>query len=861
VAVTGSILFIGSGNTDEKFIINLAEKVISYNQDYAIEKVFVQTDKQFYQPGERIWFKAYIGSTFHGDLRAISKDLFIRVFDDFGNEIIWKRFPVTNNMAHGVITVPQSAEEGKYTFTAFTGWMKNMEAEDVYHNDIVICKDNQRHLLIDAKLNENNYNSDGEIGLDFSVRTKELQPAGNAKYSYSVNCFDEVIIKGKGETDSEGKGTISFKLPVNTRGKLVTLKLEAKYSGATSGIVRLIQCANNNVDLGFYPESGNIVAGLTNRIAFRATDSYGFPFDFEGNLYNDNNEPVCQIKSSYQGTGDFQFIPESEQYRVKITGPAGIDREFLLPRVNTDGLLLTYEGIKDNSIIITAASGNPDEILETYWIGRMNNNIYWGMIINFKGNRKVEIPLINFPPGILQISVFNRDKLLLAERTIFIDKSKEHVVNVRTNKIKYGPREKVTVILNAENTNQDTVRANISLSVAHKDLVNNPYNLCSLLNSHPVNCNLSSESADLVSMADPQVLTGNIDLLMMVSRLKWISYSDLLKDDIIKEYPYYKQDGLSGFVVDKKGNPVNKATIQFIHAPNKQIYETATDENGIFNILFADDIVDFNFLTLSIPDEVIRQKDQIIVDNIFSGKVLEYFTVNEENWDIRKTKDLIKYNNPDIIYSGKYKKISKDKIVIEQKKKYDRIHYAGYTNVLDIIKEMKTFTLINNQIVFQGGINSLNFQQGALIVIDGVKTGTDIGVLQSISTSDIENINISTNVVDIHEYTGLNSQGIIEITTLTGKNKLEEARIKKDDLIDLSAYDFEFQSPDYEIETDVREDLRTTIYWNPDLVIDPGLETIISFYTSDIKGEYVGRIEGLRNDGIPVSAEFRYKVE
>ncbi len=861
MAVAGSILFISSGDTDEKFIINLAEKVIRYNQNYAIEKVFVHTDKQFYQPGEHIWFKAYIGSTSDRDFRAISNDLFIRIFDVFGNEIIWKRFPVRNNTAYGVVTIPRSAASGKYIFTAFTGWMKNMEAEDVYHNDIIIGKDYQRNLLVNLQFDKNNFNSDEEIRADFSARTKQFQPAVNAKYLYSVNCFDEVIIKGKGETDNEGNGTISFKLPAETRDKLVTLKLEVKQSGATASIVRLVQCANNNIDLTFYPEGGNIVAGLTNRIAFRAADAFGFPFDFEGNLYNENNEKICQIKSSYQGMGDFMFIPESEQYRVKITRPAGINREFLLPRVNTDGLILFYEGIKDNSIIITARAGNPDEIMETYWIGRMNSNIYWGTISNFRGYRKIEIPIINFPPGILQISVFSRDKQLMAERTVFVDKSKENYVSARTNKAKYGPREKVTVTLAAENAGQDSARTSISMSVAHRDLVNNPYNLCSSLNSIPVNCNLSEESADLYTLVDPKDLHGNIDLLMMVSRLKWIGYDELMKDVIIKEYPHYQQDGLSGFVIDKKGNPVNKATIQFIHVPNKQIYEATTNENGIFNISFADDIVDFNFLTISVPENVISQTEQIIIDNIFSDKVLEYYTVSEENWDTRKTKDLIRYDNPDIIYSGKYKKIIRDKIVIEQKKKYDRVHYAGYANVLDIIKEMKQFTLVNNQIVFQGGINSLNYQQGALIIIDGVKTGTDIGVLQSISTGDIENINISTNVVDIHAYTGLNSQGIIEITTLSGKNSIETDRIKKDDLVDLTRYDFKFQSPDYEIETDVREDTRTTIYWNPDLLIIPGRETVISFYTSDIKGEYVGRIEGLRNDGIPVSAEFRYTVE
>jgi len=861
IAVTGCIVFINSANTDEIFIINLAKKIIRYNQNYAVEKVFVHMDKQIYQPGEYIWFKAYVSSSLHEDFSAISKDLYIKVFDVFGNEIIWRRYPIANNTAAGLISIPKIAATGKYKLAAFTGWMKNMEVADVYHNDIIITKHFNKQLLIDVKFANNSFKSNGEINADLSIPTKEFQPAIDAIYSYTVNCIDEVMAKGRGETDNEGKGSINFKLPVNTADKLVTLNLEVKYSGENERIVRLIPGVNNNVDLKFYPESGNIVAGITNRIAFKATDSYGFPCDFEGNVYDENNEVVSQIKSSYEGMGLFKLIPKSEQYKVKITMPEGIDKEFLLPEVNEDGLVLSYTGIKDNSIIINARSGNPHEILETYWVGRMNNNIYWGTIIKFEGGRTVEIPLINFPPGIVQINVFNKDKLPLAERLIYIEKSKEYPVKVRVNKTKYGPREKVTVSLSAENKNQDTAMTDISLSVAHKNFVNNLNNLGSSLNFHPVNCPLSEESADLISRVDQRVSPEDIDLLMMISELKGISYADLLKDDIVKEYPYYQQDGLLGVIIDKKGNPVKKATIKFIHAPNKKIYETTTNEMGIFNLLFGEDIIDFNLLTLTVSDEILRQINEIIIDNTFSDKVIGYFAINKENWDIQKTIDLIAYNNPDIIYSGKYKKIQKDKILIDNKKKYDKIHYSGYTNVLDIIKEMKTFTLINNQIVFQGGINSLNNQQGALIIIDGVKVGTDINVLESISTSDIENINISTNVVDIHAYTGLNSQGIIEITTLTGKNNMEAGRVKKDDLINVPEYDVEFHSPDYEIETYVRKDLRTTIYWNHNLVISPGKETVISFYTSDIKGEYVGRVEGTRNDGIPVAAEFKYTVE
>ena len=196
---------------------------------------------------------------------------------------------------------------------------------------------------------------------------------------------------------------------------------------------------------------------------------------------------------------------------------------------------------------------------------------------------------------------------------------------------------------------------------------------------------------------------------------------------------------------------------------------------------------------------------------------------------------------------------------IEQKRD-NTINYSSYASVLDIINQIKQFTLINNQIVFQGGINSVYNQQGALIVLDGMQMGTDVNILASISTSDIENINISTNIADIHSYTGLNSQGIIEITTKKGEfnppsdNISDSEAGKPDNYVD-------FSSPDYGQETGINEDLRTTLYWNSNIAVSPGEITEISFYTSDVRGDYTGTIEGLRSDGMPVSGQFQFSVE
>ena len=852
---------------DEKFIIGLAQTMMRYNQNYPMERVYVHLDKQLYKPGEQIWFKAYISSTLSESYSSLSSDLYIKVFDVFGNKLVWKRYPVENNTAKGVIDIPNSVEEGKYILTAFTGWMKNMDITDVYPVEIIISKNARRQLLIDVEFKGKSVSPFNEIKAGFSVSTADHRPAVGATYTYSVNIGGEVIEKGKGETDDQGKALIGFSLPGYTGDKPGTLNIEVKYSGEKESFLKHIPLVSDNIDLKFYPEGGNIVAGLENRIAFRVTDAHGYPLAIRGTLYDADDNPVKQIESNGTGMGVFKLDPSVQQYKIKIDSSFNINDEFPLPEVVKNGLVLSYKGIDHGSIILTAAVPGDEEIMETYWVGRMNNRIYWGTIIRLKGSRTVEIPLINFPPGIVQINVFNEDKMSIAERFVYTGeaygisagKSYRNNIEASTDKKTYGTREKVTVRLITDGTDNDFVKRDISLSIANKNLSGPSGKRELLLNPHFINCRLSDETIGFISRIGYEELMDNVDLLMMSLAAKGPGYSDILSADIFRNQPYFSHDGLSGAVIDKNGNPLRKAAIKVVHNPDMQTYVTTSDENGLFNVLFGDRTIDLNLLTLTVSDDLISRVTRIIIDNNFPDRIVKHFTVTDDTWEARKTTDLIAYGNPDILYTGKYRKPKKDKMFIEQKRD-NTINYSSYASVLDIINQIKQFTLINNQIVFQGGINSVYNQQGALIVLDGMQMGTDVNILASISTSDIENINISTNIADIHSYTGLNSQGIIEITTKKGEFNPPSDNISDSEAAEQYNY-VDFSSPDYGQETGINEDLRTTLYWNSNIAVSPGEITEISFYTSDVRGDYTGTIEGLRSDGMPVSGQFQFSVE
>jgi hypothetical protein len=185
-------------------------------------------------------------------------------------------------------------------------------------------------------------------------------------------------------------------------------------------------------------------------------------------------------------------------------------------------------------------------------------------------------------------------------------------------------------------------------------------------------------------------------------------------------------------------------------------------------------------------------------------------------------------------------------------------------SLLSVIKSIKPYTMQGNKIIFSGTTNSINNQQGALIVIDNIQAGEDASVLSTISPSDVESINISTNPSDIQQYTGLNVVGVIEITMkgYQGGSRLLE-KDPREQMVHDHYGEYLPGYPDYSIESDmksVRLDHRRLLYWQPDLRLNADGMAEISFYTPDMDGRYVVTVQGMAGT-VPVAVQQQFTVK
>jgi len=107
-----------------------------YAEGYPQEKVHVHFDKKIYNPGETIWYKAYIFSG--ADPSLMSRNFYAELSDATGNIIDRKVSPVVESSTACNFDLPANIKSGHLHFRAYTTWMTNFDTAFYYEKDIRI---------------------------------------------------------------------------------------------------------------------------------------------------------------------------------------------------------------------------------------------------------------------------------------------------------------------------------------------------------------------------------------------------------------------------------------------------------------------------------------------------------------------------------------------------------------------------------------------------------------------------------------------------------------------------------------------------------------------------------------------------
>jgi TonB-dependent SusC/RagA subfamily outer membrane receptor len=149
------------------------------------------------------------------------------------------------------------------------------------------------------------------------------------------------------------------------------------------------------------------------------------------------------------------------------------------------------------------------------------------------------------------------------------------------------------------------------------------------------------------------------------------------------------------------------------------------------------------------------------------------------------------------------------------------------------------------------------------IFIDGMNVGEDFS-LDDIVVQDIESVEILKNANTTAIYGIRGGGGVIVINTKRGGG-LTSTNSYTPGLISFIPKGYavvrEFYSPKYDVKPDSRPDLRTTVFWEPQMASDANGKAKVSYFNTDVPGIYRIVIEGIDINGSLARKVLTYEVK
>jgi hypothetical protein len=375
-------------------IQDILSKLNLWQQKHPGEIVYLNSDRAVYAPGERIWFNASVIADI-GE-RRLSREFYVGLVDPYGTEVAAAKFRVMDNQVKGDLDIPAETSPGQYMLVAYSGWMQNASATQVFTREVSIRK-NEAPFSVQLKRLDGRYVPGSRVTTDIVCISSRNKPM-EVPFRYTLKSDGNSLIQGKGKTNSEGKAVLQFTLPGQISGD-TRLQVEVSQEGYTAGSTVVIPAAGNEVQVAFFPEGGSLVAGTRRKIAFRTYNAFGRPVKIEGEIH-DSKGVAGKVASDEDGVGTFLLTPDEEQsYWLKVTAPAGIADTFPLPDPKRSGVVLSLKSRSPESLTLQFEQVNK-RIQNYHFIAHMKGRVYWMESRRVNTITDISLPLGDFPAGI-----------------------------------------------------------------------------------------------------------------------------------------------------------------------------------------------------------------------------------------------------------------------------------------------------------------------------------------------------------------------------------------------------------------------------------------------------------------------------
>lgn len=569
LSLTGALL-----NADTEFtpifesetLKQLREKYHKHTEDFAQERIYLQVDKPLYEPGESIWFGAYLRDASTMKPSILSDIMYAELIGPKGNIEKKIALVVKSGRAAGDFKLGEDCAGGIYKIKAYTRYQCNEPDSLYFMKEITVQQMLMQHLKMKLEFERKSYAAGDEVMAKLEASTNDNTPLFNHPLNFKTSIDGEKIIESEASTGNDGSAVIRFSLPRKLKSTDGILNIMIEHDGITESISRSIPIVLNDIQLSFYPEGGDMVAGVEGRVAFKALNEYGKPADVTGVITDSRNRKVAEFKTFHFGMGTFALTPEAgENYTATLTSIHS-DKTFELPLAIESGFAMNIKNDESKVLTMTIYAPQAGEVNIT---GRMRDQlIYSNTVTCNQGINTVTINKAGMPMGVAQFTIFDAALTPQCERMAFINKQATLQISVETNKEKYLPREKVKLKVTTKNEAGVPCAASLSLCVTNDQLLSmaddKQGNIISELLLQP-DLKGKIEEPSFYFSNHPKA-AQSLDLLLLTNGWRRFSWSKITSQEISPFVYKPEKTEIKGVVMSSNhGTPIADAQITIGH--------------------------------------------------------------------------------------------------------------------------------------------------------------------------------------------------------------------------------------------------------------------------------------------------------
>ncbi len=355
------------------------------------EKVYLHLDNNCYFKGDTIWYKAYVVRADNNQFTDMSRLLHVELVSPDGMMVERQQIIISNNgFCCGNFELKDSLYSGFYEIRAYTRWMMNFDVTEhpFWQKD--------RYMFYSLDMARDFFRQYGIVHSRVVPVYERPDETGDYRNRYFQSRPKETIAK------------------------------EVK----------------DRLNVTFYPEGGHLIAGVSCRVAFEATNSSGEQVNVKG--YVEGRE----ISTTHQGRGVFDVkVPEAKKLQAEFIYQ-GKTYHFDLPPASPIGCSLALE-VADNKIKANMVDCNlPDD--RTYLALVLHGGVCQQcQPINWdgKGMANLTWDAQELPTGVNDLIVIDNQGNPLADRLFFVNNHDitNNYVEVEGLKDEYAPHSLISL--------------------------------------------------------------------------------------------------------------------------------------------------------------------------------------------------------------------------------------------------------------------------------------------------------------------------------------------------------------------------------------------------------------------------------